>query len=65
MKLYHFNPNNYGQEYFVMSDSEQSAIVSLNNFLKTNEDEYRWPFSWGKYTIDVYEANNVVQSEIA
>jgi hypothetical protein len=29
MKLYHFNPYNYGLEVFERSESEQGAIVSL------------------------------------
>lgn len=89
MKLYHFNPNGYGLEFFVMSNSKENAIKSLNEHLikefESNPlncpgdgDE---PLQWGDdyfkerkfndivlekgYTIDVYEANQVIESEIA
>lgn len=89
MKLYHFNPNDYGLEWFVMSDSEEGAINALNEHLKNeflknplvsieNGDE---PLKWGDkyfqrkvlhgiivdkgYSIDVYETNQVVETEIS
>lgn len=83
MKLYHFNPNSYGPEWFVMSDSEENAIKSLNkhlldeynkNSFNVNNDDV--PLQWGDdyfkpyfdrkgYTIDVYEENQIIESEIA
>lgn len=76
MKLYYFNPNDYDMEYFVMSDCEENAIKSLNehlikefenSVLKTEKDK---PSQWGDwsfrgYTIEVYEANQVIESEIS
>jgi hypothetical protein len=79
-RLYHFNPNDYGPEFFVMSDSEENAIKALNKHLKESEyfdfdcewkDEYFKPKSvqgvlvHNGYTIDVYEQNQVIESEIA
>jgi len=34
MKLYYFNPNNYGQQYFVCAESKQDAIDYLLKYLK-------------------------------
>lgn len=82
MKLYHFNPNSYGQEWFVMSDSQENAIKALNEHLlnEFNKNEFNdpddQPLQWGDdyfkpkygekgYTIDVYEPNQVIESEIA
>jgi hypothetical protein len=67
MKLYYFNPNDYGIEYFVMADSEENAIKSLNKHLISNGGGSR---KWGDpyfkgYTIDVYEPGQVIESEIA
>ena len=40
MKLYHINPNGYGGEYFVMTDSKESALVELKRYyLKMANDE--------------------------
>lgn len=89
MKLYHFNPNDYGPEWFVMSDNQENAINALNQHLlqqfqseppnsnKFNNKPLQWgdPFFKGKeingvvvrkdYTIDVYEPNQVIESEIS
>lgn len=67
MKLYHFNPNDYGMEWYVMSDSEENAIKALSKHLKEDED---YPSQWSdyyfkRYTIDVYDVNQVIESEIA
>ena len=78
MKLYHFNPNDYGNEWYVMSDSEENAIKALNEKLSKTWD---YPLQWGDsyfkskeingvniskgYTIDVYGINQVIESEIA
>jgi hypothetical protein len=34
MKLYYLNPNDYGNEYFVMSDSKENAIDAIVNHMK-------------------------------
>lgn len=82
MKLYHFNPNTWGQEYFIMSDSEKNAIKALDEYLtkqhQRNSEFYKangfkpyklylWRHmkKWKKYTIDVYEANQVIHSEVS
>ena len=84
MKLYHFNPNTYGREWFVMSDSEENAIKTLNQHLLddfnknpfNNESNGDKPLQWDDdyfkprydnkgYTIDVYDANQIIESEIA
>lgn len=86
MKLYHFNPNEYGEEYFVMSNNKTEAHKSLLNFFEnkiTNDLEYEneWNRSeyerWknvnpedsttfpDKYTLDEYEENKIIQTELA
>lgn len=84
MKMYYFNPNNYGEEWFVMSDSEENAIKALNDYFANHEDKYMNQYKWvdgqltqpseyskdgvhryKSYTIDVFEANQVLNSEIA
>ncbi len=99
MKLYYFNPNNYGAEYFVMSATKEDAIAAFNKHqivlfeevqkndadtrrmreLEIGEEGYEpyddtWDqkkvFKWGdftfrNYTIDEYNQDEVLQSEIA
>jgi hypothetical protein len=76
MKLYHLNPNNYGQQYFVISDSRQNAFDAILNHLNSKSDdfyqEYLKMFKKGgldnlpkKYTLDEYEVNQVIRSEIS
>ena len=78
MKLYYFNPNAYGAEFFVMAESEEKAIESLNKYLEN--DEHHRGIKWGDdyfkgsekfskqypgYSIEVYEANQVIETEIS
>jgi hypothetical protein len=68
MKLYHFNPHTWGQEFYVVTDSEKNAIKALKEFLK--KDENKWIGKWGserfkRYTIDVIEPNVIIHSEIS
>lgn len=79
MKLYYFNPNNYGIEFFTVAESEEKAIEALNKFLETTtfpKDKNGKPLKWGDdyfkktrynegYTIDVYEPGQVIISEIS
>ncbi len=84
MKMYYFNPNKYGEQWFVMSDSEENAIKALNDYFANHKDKYMNDNHWTDghltsksefakdgifrhkgYTIDVFEANQVLNSEIA
>ena len=47
MKLYHFNPNGYGQNYFVMAENKSDAYKYLLEYFK----------NMIKDTSDVYEKN--------
>lgn len=38
MTLFYFKPESYGQEYFVMAESIDEAINSLNKYLKKEYD---------------------------
>ena len=33
MKLYHLNPNNYGQEYFTVANSKEEAMGNIKKYL--------------------------------
>ena len=79
MKLYYFNPNNYGLEFFTVAESEERAIEALNDFLQKTDypkGKEGHPLKWGDkyfsatkynegYTIDVYEPGQVIISEIS
>ena len=68
MKLYYFNPNDYGSEFFVMSNSKTEALEQVKNSkhydskLFKDSTIYHLP---SKYTIDEYELNQVIRSELA
>ncbi len=51
MKLYYFNPNDYGEEWFVVANSEDEAINHLNKHLlqkfEKNPDGGTKPLKWG------------------
>lgn len=80
MKLYHLNPNTYGQEYYIVSNSRQCAFDSILNHLneKANDSDYGDFYKERlemfkksglnnlpcKYTLDEYEVNQVADSEI-
>lgn len=79
MKLYYFNPNNYGSEYFVMAKNRNHAYKSLLNYFKNKidkNDNYKNFYideliEWEKntfpsgYSLDEYNAGIVIESEIA
>jgi len=60
MKLFYFNPNTYGGEFFVMSKSKESALENLKKYLKEesvkegeNEDWYKEEYGyWKDATMD-------------
>lgn len=67
-KLYHLNPNDYGDEYFVLAESKEKALEYI-----TNSKEYGSELFKGKdinnlpdkYTLNEYELGKVIRSEIA
>lgn len=78
MKMYYFNPNSYGEEYFVMAENKNKALEYLLNFLSTSEEEYNrdqvsiWEnvnveepdtFPTG-YTLDEHLKGQVVRTEL-
>lgn len=85
MKLYYFNPNNYGAEYFVCSESKEMAFKSLLNFLRKKvDDDIKNNFIADydirkldmflscsskelpvEYTLEEYEPNTVIHTEIS
>lgn len=76
MKLYHLNPNGYGGEWFVMAESREKALESILTSVKRNcagrndygECELIERFiktgAFKKYSLDEYDAGEVVVSEI-
>lgn len=80
MKMYHFNPNSHGLEYFIMAENKNKALESLINHFKEQMKictTYKSKFKlWKKvkldvtplpyrYTIDEYEAGQIVETEIS
>jgi hypothetical protein len=76
MKLYYFNPNNYGDEFFVMSSSPDAAKNALMDYFNRIPEKDKWHFEYfieslkkgilpNGFTIEEYEKNVVIKSEIA
>jgi hypothetical protein len=81
LRLYHFYPNDWGEEYYLIAHSKLKAhgflLAHLENKIKTDESyrcEYdKWkevdpynPLSFpDKFTLNVYKIGEVIESEIA
>jgi hypothetical protein len=77
MKLYHLNPNDYDNEFFVMAESPEKALEYIVNHLgylsdgkNIYEDHYQ-KFKKSnieclpdKYSLDDYGLGEVIESEI-
>jgi len=79
-KLYRFNPNGCGIEYFVMASNKENAIGSLINKLTTDGDvndeffiddliklitDIELEKCVGRYSLEEYDNNVVIESEIS
>lgn len=80
MKLYHFNPNDYGTEYFVTAQNKIQAHKYLLEHLKKLSIKHKYYVEylelWSKvnpldvktfpekYTLDEHDAGSVILSEI-
>lgn len=75
MKLFHFNPNGYGEEAFVMAKDKEAAIQAVKKTKADAHDsksvrEYHAHMindminSTGGYTIEEYPVGHVIFSEI-
>jgi hypothetical protein len=70
MKMYHFNPHFYGEEYFVMAENKVKALEYLIKYL--GETASVWinvnpldPKSFpNRYTLDEYGVGEVVYTEL-
>jgi len=65
-KMFHFNPNGYGQEYYVMAESKEKAHEYLIKFFeKEGRNDSRDFVFWNTngYSIDEHEIGSVVHSE--
>jgi hypothetical protein len=52
MKLFYFNPNGYGYEYIVMSDTKENALQAVKNYLLNAaeaEENKKYTFYMDKY----------------
>ncbi len=56
MKLFYFNPNSYGEEFFVMSDDKINAHKDLMKFLKERTKD---PYYGEYYKEDIKRWKNV------
>lgn len=73
MKLYRFNPPNYGEQAFVIAESKEKAIEALQNSKTENQDfctdadhqNLIFQMTNGSYTIDEFEIGEVVFAEIS
>lgn len=77
LSLYHFNPNDFDNEYYVMSSSKELALQSLMMHLEKNSNNAELMDMWhnvnindtntfpGKYTLDVYGEGDVIEGEIS
>ena len=67
MKMYHLNPNGYGQGYFVLANSKEQALEFI-----VKSQEYNTEMFIGKtidnlpkkYTIDEHEEGVVLREEV-
>lgn len=66
-KMYHFNPHDYGQAYFVMANSKEQALELVANSKEYYAEKFigvtvdNLPF---KYTIDEIPFGKVIRMEI-
>lgn len=76
MKIYYYNPNDYGVQFFVMAENKTKAHEYLLKHLEDEicqEDLEIWkrvnPLDVktfpSNYTLDEHEFGSVIQSEIA
>lgn len=75
MKLYHLNPNNYGEELFVIAESKEDAVGFFQQYIESDKHTYydkhdaevfkkdNWKMRG--YTIDECEVGQVIESEVA
>lgn len=67
MKMYHLNPNGYGQGYFVLANSKEQALEFVVKSKEYNSDRFigktidNLP---DKYTMDEYSEGEVVREEV-
>jgi hypothetical protein len=72
MKLYYFNPNDYGAEFFVMVENKINAheflLKHLENKIITEicaSEMYEEDLEIWNYTLEEHPIGSVIESEIA
>jgi len=75
MKLYYFDPETYGDQFFVMAKNKQAAIKHVLNYLESNFKDLNFPNhykeAWVKikagdtFVIKEFEEGEVIESEIS
>lgn len=65
MKLYYFYPVDYGNEYFVVSDSLENAKQKIRDFLNVEYSYYDEKLILDIFTrVRIIEPNVVLRSEL-
>ena len=62
MFLYYFNPNNYGQEYFIMAENKTEACNYLLSFLRNALINTDSDGSFEKENLELWEKINPLDS---
>lgn len=75
MKLFAFQPEGYGQQWFVASPDRETAIESVRQWIASQPDEWSREFyterfnlmvnGWHGYRIEEHEINQPVHAEIS
>jgi len=86
MKLYHFNCNGYGEEFYTMAENKIKAYNALIAYFEQRigdpKEAYKWAYEeylrqWKivnpedpgtfprEFTLDEYESEHIIQSEVA
>lgn len=65
MKLYHFNPNTYGAEYFVIAIDKYEAFISFINHLdeKIRDPNEKCYADMHKETLELWKKVNPLDSK--
>ncbi len=67
MKMYHLNPNDYGQSYFVLANSKEEALEYIISSKEYECEQFRGETINSlphKYTMDELDLGDVVSREI-
>jgi hypothetical protein len=52
LKMYYFNPNTYGEEYFTIASTKEEALKNILNFIQTKINKSTFEFAKNSYIND-------------